>query len=68
MSESAVQEILERIQQLPDEERMLLNERLAEFAEEEWRHATAAARSSARARGIDQTAIDRAIEELRHPS
>jgi len=68
MSQSAVQEILQRIQELPDEERLLLEARLAELAEDEWRQAAAEARRAARARGIDQAAIDRAIEELRRPS
>jgi hypothetical protein len=68
MSHSAVQEILQRIQELPDEERLLLEARLAELAEDEWRQAAAEARRAARARGIDQAAIDRAIEELRRPS
>jgi len=68
MSQSAVQEILQRIQQLPDEDRLLLEARLAELAEDEWRLAAATARRAAGAGGIDQAAIDRAIEELRHPS
>jgi hypothetical protein len=63
-----VQEILERIQQLPDEDRMILEERLAELAEGEWRRAVEEARRIARARDLDQAAIDRAIDELRHPS
>jgi hypothetical protein len=68
MSQSAVQEILQRIQELPEEDRLLLEARLAEMAEDEWRRAAAEARHAARARGIDQTAIDRAIEELRQSS
>lgn len=68
MSAFVVQEILERIQQLADEDRLLLEARLAELVEDEWRRATAEARRAARARGIDQAAIDRAIEELRRPS
>jgi hypothetical protein len=68
MSETAVQEILQRIQQLPDEDRRLLEERLAAWAEDEWRRAATEARRAASARGVDQAAIDRAIEELRHPS
>ncbi len=64
MNEAAVQEILQRIQQLPEEDRLLLEARLAE---DEWRRAAAGARPAAGARGIDQAAIDRAIEELRHP-
>jgi hypothetical protein len=65
MSESTFQEILDRIQQLPDEDRLLLNQRLAELAEDEWRRAEAAARQIAHSRKIDQAAIDRAVEELR---
>jgi hypothetical protein len=68
MSATAVQEILDRIRQLPAEDRVLLEQRLAELAEAEWRSSAEAARKNARARGIDQSSIDRAIEELRHPA
>jgi hypothetical protein len=68
MSESAIQEILDRILQLPDEDRLLLKERLADLAEDEWVLAAAEARRNARARAINQASIDRAIENLRHPS
>ena len=64
MNEAAVQDILQRIQQLPDEDRRLLEARLAE---DERRRTVAEARRAAGARGLDQAAIDRAIEELRHP-
>lgn len=66
MSE-AVQEILERIEQLPEEDRLILEEMLAERAEAEWRREAEAARREARMRGIDQAAIDRAIQDLRYP-
>ena len=68
MSATAVQDILQRIQQLPDEDRLLLEEQLAQLAETEWRRTAEQARGSARASGLDQAAIDRAIEELRYPS
>jgi hypothetical protein len=68
MINSAVQEILERIRQLPQEDRLLLEEQLAQWSEAEWRRAAEDARRSARGRGIDQAAIDRAIAESRYPS
>ena len=64
----AVQEILERIEQLPEEDRLILEERLAERAEVEWRREAESARRIAREQGVDQAAIDRAVQELRYPS
>src|SRR5207247_1090102 len=58
----AVQEILDRIQHLPTEDRLLLEDQLAQLAESEWRREAAEARRLARQRGIDQAAIDRAVE------
>lgn len=66
MSE-AVQEVLQRIEQLPEEDRLVLEERLAEWAEAEWKREAESARQVARERGLDQAAIDQAIEELRDP-
>ena len=66
MNEAAVQEILERIQQLPAEDRVLLEERLAELAETEWKREAEQARRIARERGLDQAAIDRAVREVRY--
>ncbi len=68
MSEAAVQDILRKIEQLPEDERLLLEERLAELAEAEWQREADLARQKAREQGIDQAAIDKAIEELRYPS
>jgi hypothetical protein len=62
----AVQEILERIDQLPEPDRLILEERLAERAEAEWRREAESARRIARERGIDQAAIDRAIHDRRY--
>ena len=68
MSQAAVEEILHRIQQLPEEDRRLLEERWAELTEAEWKREAEQARLSARERGVDQKAIDRAVQELRYPS
>ena len=67
MSE-AVREILHRIEQLPEEDRLILEERLAELAEAEWRREAEQARQMARERGLDQAAIVRAIQDLRYSS
>lgn len=66
MGEAAVREILSQIEKLPDADRLLLEQRLAERAEAEWLREAAAARELARQRGIDQPAIDRAIEQARY--
>jgi hypothetical protein len=65
MSE-AVREILHRIEQLP-EDRLILEERLAELAELEWKRQAEQARQIVHQRGLDQAAIDRAIQDLRYP-
>ena len=65
MSE-AVHEILDRIQQLPAEDRLLLENCLAQQAEAEWQRETGEARQLARQKGIDQAAIDRAVEKARY--
>jgi hypothetical protein len=67
MSE-AVQEILKRIHELPEEDRLALEERLAEEAEIEWKRAAEEARQLARQKGIDQAAIDRAVDKVRYGS
>ena len=65
MSE-AVREILHRIEQLPKEDRLILEERLTEIAEAEWKREADDARLIARERGSDQAAIDQAIHDLRY--
>ena len=67
MSE-AVHEILDRIQQLPAEDRLLLEDYLAQQAEAEWRREAGEARRLACQMGLDQAAIDRAVEKIRHGS
>jgi len=66
MSETTVREILERIDELPADERALLEQRLAERAESEWHREANTAREIARERGLDQAAIDDAIRRTRH--
>lgn len=68
MNESVVQEILDRIDQLLEPDRLLLEERLAERVEAEWKRAAGDARKIARERGIDQAAIDQAVADLRYGS
>lgn len=67
MSE-AVKEILDRIQQLPADDRLLLEDYLAQQAEAEWQREADEARQLARQKGIDQAAIDRAVEQVRYGS
>jgi hypothetical protein len=58
--------ILNRIEQLPEADRLLLEEHLALVAKAEWRREAEEARMLARAEGIDQAAIDRAVEKARY--
>ena len=62
----AVQEILHRIQQLSEADRLLLDNHLAQQVEDEWRIEAENARRQASAKGIDQAAIDRAVEKIRN--
>lgn len=61
MSRATVDEILDRIRQLSEEDRLLFDEMLAQQENQEWREEAANAQRLARSRGIDQDAIDRAI-------
>ncbi|MFO0805376.1 MAG: hypothetical protein U0791_19905 [Gemmataceae bacterium] len=61
----AVQEIFERIGQLTDDDRAVFEEQLAQRLEAEWLREAAAARIEAARRGIDQAAIDRAVDAVR---
>ncbi|HKB06053.1 MAG TPA: hypothetical protein VKD90_27915 [Gemmataceae bacterium] len=65
MSETVL-DILHRIEALPERDRLLLQEHLARAAEAEWQREAAEARRLARAKGIDQAAIDRAVEADRY--
>jgi hypothetical protein len=68
MSVAAVHEILDKIQQLSDDERLLLHDRLAALEDAEWRKEAEKARRIAQEKGIDQAAIDQAIQEIRYSS
>ncbi|HKH44653.1 MAG TPA: hypothetical protein VKM72_08325 [Thermoanaerobaculia bacterium] len=61
MSRATIDEILDRIRQLPEEDRLLFDKMLAQQEDQEWREEAANAQRLARSRGIDQGAIDRAI-------
>jgi pimeloyl-CoA synthetase len=64
----AVQDILERIQRLPAEDRLVLEDLLAQQEEAEWQREAEIARRLARQKGIDQAVIDRAVEKVRYGS
>jgi len=66
MSRTDVQQILEMIERLSESERELLEQRLAHRAEAEWRKEAEQARREAKARGIDQTAVDEAVRKRRY--
>ena len=61
-----VQEILNRIRQLPEPQQQELRSELARQDEEEWSNLTKQAREIASQRGIDDAAIARAVESLRY--
>ncbi|MFQ5732169.1 MAG: hypothetical protein ACE5KM_09460 [Planctomycetaceae bacterium] len=68
MSEATVEQIIEMIDALPEEERESLEHRLAQRNELEWRKEADAARLQAKERGIDQAAIDTAVQRHRYGS
>jgi hypothetical protein len=68
MSQTIVQTILEQIRQLPQEDRLLLENELAEMAETEWRREAEQARRLACEKGLDQAAINETIERVRYPN
>jgi hypothetical protein len=66
MSRAAVEDILDRIKQLPAKDRRLLEELLTQEEEREWREEAIRARQIAQQRGVDQETIDRAVHAVRH--
>jgi len=62
----AVQDILHRIQQLSEADRLLLDDYLAQQEEDEWRVEAENAPRKASTKGIDQATIDRAVENFRN--
>jgi hypothetical protein len=68
MSHSAVQEILNRIQNLSDQEREDLESRWTALLDEEWQKEMEQARTLARNKGLNQEQIDQAIHRMRYGS
>jgi len=68
MSNAAVQDILQQIEQLSDEDRLRLQRHLAETAEIDWKQEAEKARRIARDQGIDQAVIDQAVQDVRYQS
>jgi len=68
MSHSAVQEILNRIQNLSDQEREDLESRWTALLDEEWQKEVEQARTLARNKGLNQEQIDQAIHRMRYGS
>jgi hypothetical protein len=66
MSQASIQQILDLIDELTEDDRVLLEHRLGERAEAEWRREADAARHEAARRGINQAAIDEAIRKRRY--
>jgi hypothetical protein len=66
MNRATVDDILDQIKQLPEEDRRLLDALLAQQEDQEWREEAAKARKGGRNQGIDQEAVDRAVQAVRH--
>jgi hypothetical protein len=66
MSRAAVEEILQKIDALPERDRKRLDQELAARADAEWQRLSKQARAKARRRGIDQAMIDRVVGQVRY--
>jgi hypothetical protein len=66
MSQLSIQHILDMIDELSVGDRELLERQLTERAEAQWREEAEQARRQAKARGLDQSAIDEAIHKRRY--
>jgi len=66
MPRASVEDILREIESLSEEDRLALDERLADRLREEWDREAQTARDEAQRRGIDQATIDRAVERRRY--
>lgn len=67
MSQTAIQDILDRIKRLSAHDRLLFDEMLAHEEDREWREAARSARGQTREKGLDHKAIDRAVLAIRRP-
>ena len=63
-----VEAILQQIERLDEADRLTLEQRLQELAEDEWKRDAESARASARDRGLNQQSIDEAVQRLRYGS
>ena len=63
-----VDAILKQIEGLDEADRIVLEQRLHELTESQWKREAENARVIARQRGIDQQTIDNAVDELRYGS
>jgi hypothetical protein len=63
-----VDAILQQIERLDEADRLLLEQRLRDLADAQWQAEARKARAIARERGINQQAIDDAVEEVRYGS
>ena len=67
MSQATIENIIKEIESLSEEERDLLENRLAQIDEARWQREATQAREIARNAGIDQANIDQTIAKLRRP-
>jgi hypothetical protein len=63
---ATVPQILRQIDQLSEPERLRLHKTLAQRVEAEWLRKARRARRVAAKRGIDQSVVDRAVDEVRY--
>jgi hypothetical protein len=63
-----VDAILQQIDRLAEEDRALLEQRLSELADAQWQTEAKKARAIALELGIDQQAIDKAVDDVRYGS
>ena len=66
MDHANVDEILRQIEELSAEDRLVLEARLTELVEKEWKREAEQGRQIAKEKKIDQAAIDCAVEEVRY--
>ena len=66
MSQATLETIIKEIESLSEEDRDLLQDRLAQIDEAKWQEESTEARLLARNAGIDQASIDQTIDKLRH--
>ena len=68
MSTATVEQILREIDELPEPDRLVFEEKMAARQNAEWQRLTEQARAIARQRGIGQREIDQAVEAVRSRS